>query len=111
MKTSLTKLVTPILILTLAGLVWAAPKTKEEVEARGGKDGCYKCELVGIDLAGKRITMTSFQESNLQGAIFDNANLKGSRFINADLTGASFKGANLTKVDFRLDQIVKPIGC
>ena len=88
------------IIVALAGTAWAAPKTKKQVLARGGKGGCYKCDLRGIDLSGKRMFMDSFQESNLQGAIFDKARLKGVNFIKADLTGASFKGADLTKANF-----------
>ena len=88
------------IIVALAGTAWSAPKTKEQVEARGGKGGCVRCDLHGIDLRGKRLFMDSFQETNLRGAVFDNARLKGVRFIKADLTGASFKEADLTKANF-----------
>ncbi len=88
------------IIVGLAGTAWAAPKTKEDVEARGGRGGCPKCELQGINLSGKRMFKVSFQESNLQKANFDGSNLTGTNFIGADLAGASFKGANLTHTNF-----------
>ncbi len=88
------------IIIMLAGTAWAAPKTKEQVLARGGKGGCPKCELQGINLSGKRMFKVSFQESNLQKANFDGANLTGTNFIKADLSGASFKGAKLTHTNF-----------
>jgi uncharacterized protein YjbI with pentapeptide repeats len=57
-------------------------------------------KLVALDVRRSTFTNVSFEDAEMNLAIFDDAILKNVSFASADLGGASFSGARMTNVTF-----------
>lgn len=65
---------------------------------------CFKCDLSGLDLSGKK-----FSKVDLEGADLSNCNLEKTNFSNSNLKGANFSGANLKGANFKKADLYKAV--
>ena len=59
-------------------------------------NGCYRCDLAGVDLSQTHLIGADLREATLAGADLSWSNLEGADLAKANLTGANFTGAFLT---------------
>lgn len=68
------------------------------------KKECFKCDLSGLDLSGKK-----FSKVDLEGADLSNCNLENTNFSNSNLKGVNFSGANLRDAKFKKADLYKAV--
>lgn len=68
------------------------------------KKECFKCDLSGLDLSGKK-----FKKVDLEGTDFSNCNLEDTNFSYSNLKGVNFSGANLKGANFKKADLYKAV--
>ncbi len=74
------------------------------LEKLKGKKECFKCDLSGLDLSGKK-----FSKVDLEGSDLSNCNLEKTNFSNSNLKGVNFSGANLKEANFKKADLYKAV--